>query len=48
MTTSFGVVGGVPCAMRSAEICWSGSKEMPIPGAPPLEMALPSGEMNWA
>ncbi len=48
MTTWLGVVGSLPWTSRSAEICWSGSKERPRVGAPPVEMALPSGAMYWA
>ncbi len=48
MTTSWGVVGRVPSTSRRAEICWSGSKETPSVGAPPVEMALPSWPMYWA
>ena len=48
ITTSCEVVGGAPCTMCRTEICLSGSKEMPIPGAPPFEIAFPSGAMNSA
>ena len=48
MTTSSGVVGARPWARVSEEICWSGSKDSPRVGAPPVVMALPSGATNWA
>ena len=48
MATSFGVVGGLPCAMWRAEIWGLGSNSTPSVGAPPVVMALPSWAMNCA
>ncbi len=43
ITTSSGVVGGPPAIRCRLEICWSVSKLIPRVGAPPVEIALPSG-----
>ena len=48
MTTSSDVVGARPWTNRRAEIRWSGSKETPRVGAPPVVMALPSWETYCA
>ncbi len=48
MTTWLGAVGALPSTSRSAESCWSVSKDNPIVGAPPEEMALPSWPMYCA
>ena len=37
-----------PPTRWSDESCGLGSKEMPMVGAPPVVMALPSGATNWA
>ncbi len=48
ITTWSGVVGSLPWTSRSAEICWSGSKDTPSVGAPPVAMAFPSCPTYWA
>ncbi len=48
MATSFGVVGGAPLRMWRADICDTGSNDVPMVGAPEVEMALPVGATSWA